>query len=153
MAAVHELLYESESLSDIDLGKYVTRLAGSLLDMYRGDRKIDIKVDAEDIPISVNQAAPCALAINELIANSFKHAFPEAKSGQIQIKAHSVSDEIEISISDNGQGLPEDIEAKKSETMGHMLVSGLVESQLHGTWDMSSSKAGTKHTIRFKKAD
>ncbi len=151
MAAVHELLYESESLSDIDLGKYIKRLSISLAEMYKSGSKIELKIETEEIRLGIDKAAPCGLAINELIANSFKHAFTDGQSGHIQIKAQSVNNEIEISIGDNGQGLPEDIEAKKSETMGHMLVSGLVENQLKGTWHMSSGKAGAKHTIRFKR--
>ncbi len=153
MAVVHELLYESESLSDIDLGKYIKRLSGSLAEMYKSGSKIELHIDTEEITIGIDKASPYGIVLNELIANSFKHAFTEDQSGQIQIKARSVNDEIEIVIKDNGQGMPEDIDVKKSETMGHMLVKGLVESQLHGTWDMSSGKTGTKHSIRFKKAE
>ena len=153
MAAVHELLYESEALSDIDLGKYIKRLSISLAEMYKSGSKIELKIETEEIRLGIDKAAPCGLAINEIIANSFKHAFTKSQSGQIQIKAYSVNNEIEIAISDNGQALPEEIEANRFETMGHMLVSGLVENQLKGTWDMSSSEAGTMHTIRFKKAE
>ena len=153
MAGVHELLYASESLSNIDLGKHIKGLSDSLTAIYTSGRKIESKIDAEEIMVDIEQAVPCGLAINELITNSFKHAFADDQSGVIKITARSVNNEIEISISDNGQGRPKDSRIKKSDTLGHTLVSGLVEYQLHGTWDMSSDKAGSKHTIRFKKAE
>ena len=65
--------------------------------------------------------------------------------------ARSVNDNIEISIVDDGQGIPGHFNAKKGETLGRALVSGLIETQLGGTWDIIGSKGGTKHMLRFKK--
>ena len=61
-------------------------------------------------------------------------------------------DEVELIVADDGQGMPEDFDLDQSKSLGLMLTKGLVESQLHGIWDMTSSKTGTRHTIRFKKA-
>ncbi len=145
MGLVHELLYQSESLSNINLGEYVKKLAENLLGIGGGNLKLDI----ETISIGIDQAVPCGLVINELISNSLKHAFPDEGFGTIQIMGRLLREEIELEITDDGHGIPEDLE--NTNTLGLMLVKGLVESQLHGTWDISSSNAGTKHTIRFKK--
>ncbi len=149
MGLVHELLYQSESLHDFDLGNYVKKLADNLL----GVGGVNLKLAIENISVGIDQAVPCGLVINELISNSLKHAFPEGESGMLQIKGRLLGDEIELEIADNGHGMPKDFDIGNTRTLGHMLVKGLVENQLHGTWDMSSSKAGTKHTMRFKRVD
>ncbi len=87
--------------------------------------------------------------LNELITNSLKHGFPEGRQGEIRIEVRSVKGQIEIIMSDNGVGMPH--AADKDRSMGHMLVAGLVENQLEGTWRLSSSEAGVTHTIRFKR--
>ncbi len=145
MGLVHELLYQSESLCDIDLGEYVKKLTDNLF----GVGGTNLKLDIETISIGIDQAVPCGLVINELISNSLKHAYSEGESGTIEINVHLLGEEIELEITDDGHGISEDLE--NMNTLGLMLVKGLVESQLHGTWDISSSNAGTKHTIRFKK--
>ncbi|MBA7675035.1 putative sensor histidine kinase pdtaS [subsurface metagenome] len=146
MALVHETLYKSKSMAEIELQKHIPALVDSVSRTFRVRQKIDLKVDIEDIKLSIEQASPLSLVINELISNSFKHAFPEGK-GEIAINVRlRGDDEIEVVISDNGRGMPEDIDYEKS--LGLQLVKGLVESQLGGTWDINT-EGGTKHTIRF----
>ncbi len=149
MALIHELLYRSESLSNIDLGEYITSLAGGLLDTGG----VKLILDANDISLGIDQAIPCGLVINELVTNSIRHAFSNDQLGQITIKALSVEGEIKLEICDNGKGMPEDFDIRNVGTLGLMLVKGLVENQLHGTWEINSTTAGTKHAIRFKKAE
>ena len=151
MAAVHELLYESESLSNIDLCRYIEKLCGQLKQLHRGRGDMQFKVGGHNILIDIAQAEPCALAMNELISNSVKHAFPQGRSGKIEITARCVNGEIEILISDDGQGMPNGTDPKAAKTMGHMLVFGLIEKQLKGTWSVSTDHSGTRHTIRFEK--
>ena len=114
-------------------------------------KKTHLNLDAGEIVLlGVDQAIPCCLVLHELVSNSLQHASPS----KIEIKTRLIGDEVELVVADDGQGMPEGFDFKQSETLGLQLTKGLIERQLHGTWDiMSSSKAGTKHTIRFKKAD
>jgi len=147
MALVHETLYKSDSMAEIELQKNIPMLVYSVSRIFRTKGKVNLQVEIEDIKLSIDQATPLSLVINELISNSSKHAFPEGK-GEIVVKARlREDDEIEVVISDDGRGIPEDIDYDK--TLGLQLVKGLVESQLGGTWDIKS-EGGTKHTIRFK---
>ncbi|MBA7610674.1 hypothetical protein ES703_17886 [subsurface metagenome] len=148
MALVHEALYRSDSMAEIELQKHIPALVDSIYRTFRIKHRVDLKVDIEDIKLSIGQATPLSLVINELISNSIQHAFPEGK-GEIIVKVRSSGDdEIEVVVRDNGQGMPEDIDSDKS--LGLQLVSGLVESQLDGTWEVIGEE-GTQHTIRFKK--
>ncbi len=107
MATVHELLYQSQSLAHIDLQRYVTKLAERLLIVYGCAGQIDLKVVAsETIEIDIHRAAPFGLILNELITNALEHAFPDGRSGSMEIRAHTTDGEVEITIADDGCGLP-----------------------------------------------
>ena len=64
-----------------------------------------------------------------------------------------LDDEIKIAVADSGCGMPEGYDLQSSESLGLMLVKGLVVAQLHGAWNISSGKAGTEHTLSFKKTE
>ena len=146
MALVHETLYRSKSMTEIELQKHIPALIDSVYRTFRIRQKVDLKMDIEDIKLSIDQATPLSLAISELISNSLQHAFPAGK-GEVTVKVRSRgNNKIEVVVRDNGRGMPEDIDTDK--TLGLQLVTGLVESQLGGTWKVTSEE-GTQHTIRF----
>ena len=148
MALVHEKLYQSSDFSSIDFSEYVHDLVNSI----HHPKLINIKtdIDVENIVIDINKAIPCGLIINELITNAFKHAFPNGQNGKITItmNQHDKNSYILI-ISDNGIGLQENLDFKKTESLGLQLVTGLVR-QLQGNIDVDRT-TGTKFTIIFKK--
>ena len=153
MATVHELQYQSQSLAHIDLQRYVTKLAERLLIVYGSAGQIDLKVVASEIiDIDIHRAAPFGLVLNELIANALEHAFPDGRSGRMEVKAHTTDGEVEITIADDGCGMPKVTDPKTSASLGLQLVAGLVEKQLRGTWNVASDSGGTKHIVRFKLA-
>jgi two-component sensor histidine kinase len=153
MGFIHETLYQSENLAAINLKQYVSGLVKSLSGIYgAAAARIAVRVEAEDTSLGIDQSVPCGLLINELTTNAFKHAFPDGAPGEVRIEARSASDnEIILIISDNGVGLSEDIDLRKTETLGLLLVTTLVDDQLKGTLEVSREK-GTQFTIRFKKA-
>jgi PAS domain S-box-containing protein len=153
MGFIHETLYQSENLAAINLKQYVSGLVKSLSGIYgAAAARIAVRVEAEDTSLGIDQSVPCGLLINELTTNAFKHAFPDGGPGEVRIEARSASDnEIILIISDNGVGLSEDIDLRKTETLGLLLVTTLVDDQLKGTLEVSREK-GTQFTIRFKKA-
>ena len=147
MALIHEHLYRSQDLANIDLGEYVEFLAQELARFYRRDvSNNQLTVEAAKIRLAIDIALPCGLILNELIANVFKHAFPPDRPVQIAIIIRAVQQHIEIIINDNGTGLPREIDLATTRTVGLYLVYGLVKNQLHGNIEVDR-KAGTEFRI------
>ena len=150
MAAIHETLHGSENLSEIDLKKYLSKITTSVFQSSSIDsKKVKLKNDIEEMPISINQASPLGLTINELISNSLKYAFPEDRTGEISVSMKKLNQELELIIMDDGVGMPEGLDWKNSKSLGLKLVRTLVENQLDGSLAMESNN-GTKFTIKFK---
>ncbi|MBM4241555.1 MAG: PAS domain S-box protein [Euryarchaeota archaeon] len=152
MAIVHELLYQTRSLAEIDLSRYVPSLVSYLFDSYNVDpQRIKLKMEMEDVLFNIDTAIPCGLIINELVSNSLKHAFPEGREGEITIKLHDTDGKYMLTISDNGVGFPEDIDFQKTDTLGLQLVNNLT-SQIDGTIELDRSY-GTEFKIIFKELE
>ncbi len=151
MAMVHEKLYQSKDLSNISLKSYLNDLIEHLKESYLSSREnISLILDVIDKSVSIETAIPFGLIINELITNSLKHAFPGEKGGEIKIKISSLNkDEMELSVTDNGIGLPVDFNFEKASSLGVFLVKNIVESQLHGMIELKKG-CGTEYLIRVK---
>lgn len=155
MTIIHDLLYRSSSLAHLNFEKYANELVGELRRSYlKGNHQIKFTVNAKDVRISLDQALPCALTINELVTNSLKYAFPEGGQGEIGITARPVNgNNIEIVVHDNGVGSPMAVDENKSAAMGLRLVRNLVERQLKGHLGMSQQGRGTRFTMVFPQSD
>ncbi len=152
MALVHQKLYQSKNLSNIDLSEYMTDLSNLLLASYSESMgRISIVFEMEKIPAQIDLAIPCGLLLNEIVTNSLKHAFPENRTGEIRIGLHKLDDNvIEMSVADNGVGVPPDFDFKNNMSMGMQSVYAICENQLHGEVSFESS-GGVKCTLRFRK--
>jgi len=149
MSAVHETLHGSENLSEIGLKNYLTKITNSIFQTYSTDRgKVKLNSNLDDSYIRLNQASPLGLVINELISNSLKYAFPDERKGEIKVNMVKRNNQIEITIGDDGVGMPDGFDWKNSSTLGLKLVRTLVENQLDGSIDMEN-KNGTKFIIKF----
>jgi len=150
MALVHESMCLYDELDSIDFRTYVSELAAALINNYHSNSEVRLTVKGR-CRLNMDQAVPCSLIANELITNCLKHAFPPASSGDraaITIMlSESAADMIDMSISDNGCGMPESVEWRKPATMGLELVN-ILTSQLHGTLALDRSH-GTCFSIRF----
>ena len=149
MALIHEKLYKSESLADIDSREYVTDLTRELMRLYGTKSDISLKIEVEDVFLDIDTAIPCGLIINELVSNCLKHAFPGGKSGEITVRLRSLDGKTELLVSDNGVGIPEDMNPFEAESLGLRLVTILAEDQLEGDIGLDRSK-GTSFYITFK---
>jgi len=151
MALVHEKLYQSEDLASIGLDEYIHHVINALFRSYGvNTNKIAAKIDVEAVRLEVDTAIPCGLIINELVSNSLKYAFPEAKKGEIKIMLRSTDEnEIQLTISDNGVGIPDDLDLTNTESLGLKLVCILVD-QIGGELEIDRS-AGATFRIKFKK--
>lgn len=150
MSFVHETLYRSDNLSQIDMGRYVERLVKSVeMSFYNKRDYIHTEIEAENLVINVEQATPVGLIINELISNSFKYAFPDGKTGRIHVQLKQIDqDRVKLNVSDNGVGIPDDLNPETTKSLGLNLVKILSENQLHGTLSYHS-KGGTHFEIEF----
>ncbi|MDM8536691.1 histidine kinase dimerization/phosphoacceptor domain -containing protein [Desulfobacterales bacterium HSG17] len=149
MALIHENLYLSDSFEQVEMNHYITGVATALLQTYGADGRIDLETDIKKILLNIDKAVPCGLIINELMSNSLKYAFPDKKKGRIRITAF-INDQqlIELSVSDNGTGIPDKTNLYEGKTLGFKLISGLVENQLKGKISINSNK-GTCFNICF----
>jgi len=151
MALIHEKLYQSKDFSKIDFNAYVETLVNGLVRSFAADPdKIVVKMEIEDILIGIDNGIPCGLIINELVSNSLKYAFSHDRSGVIIVTLCSINEnEVELTVSDDGIGIPEDLDFRNTESLGLHLVKILAERQLHGEIKLNGTK-GTKFHIRFK---
>lgn len=152
IANIHELLYGSESLSYIDFGDNITHLVRNIENMYNGtSKRITVTVDVDYVPININQAIPCALLVNEVVTNAYKHAFKNQEEGNIDVRLQEDKENIQIDIRDNGIGLQDDFMADTSSSIGMTLIN-LLKQQLEGEMKFLNQN-GTHFVFTFKKAD
>jgi PAS domain S-box-containing protein len=148
MALVHETLYQSENLSRVDLGQYLTQLSRYVYTALGPDAEhIRMDVDIQGVTVAVDQAIPGGLVVSELLTNALKHAFPKGRDGRILIQARQEADAIELVVADDGVGLPDSFASRDS--LGLSLVHDLVQKQLKGRL-MIDRTHGASYTIRFK---
>ena len=149
MALIHERLYHSENVASINSREYIRKLVYEVAQSYgMCDDKISFILDVEDISLGIDAAIPCGLIINELVSNSLKHAFGDG-NGEITVGLHSVNGSIELTVKDNGVGLPDNINIKDCESLGLRLVTILAEDQLEGTIELVK-REGTEFRITFE---
>ncbi|MBU2549388.1 MAG: PAS domain S-box protein, partial [Proteobacteria bacterium] len=152
MALVHEFLFQSESLAEIDLGDYVKRLAEVLVRSYSTRSPLpEVRVVVpKGLRVGPDQAVPCGLVLNELITNALKHAFPDDRQGVITIGIHEdPPGRIRLKVGDNGVGLPEGLDWRASKTVGLSLVVALAEHQLEGEVDLDRGE-GACFSVSFE---
>ena len=149
IAIIHERLYNSANLTNIDFAVYLKSLADELCKSF-GRPEILCVLDLEAIPFEIDKAIPTGLIVNELLTNSLRHAFPPpATKGTVSVHIHSIGDQnVELVVKDDGVGFLAGTDISSAVTMGLVIVRTLVE-QMHGTLTMDTSH-GTTCTIRFR---
>lgn len=151
MALIHERLYNSDNLARIDFAEFIRAMALAVSSSGFSGHDVTMSIQAEELLIEINQAIPFGLIVNELITNSLKHAFAVPRNtDRITIVLKKNDEEVELGISDNGSGLPDDFNPDKTDTLGLKLVFGLVQ-QIHGTIDIKND-GGTAFNIKFRMA-
>lgn len=135
MALVHEVLYRSENLARLSIADHVESLCEHLLASFGPAvaARIQLQRRVANLNVSLDQAVPCGLIINELVSNALKHAFPDGRSGHIlvELRADSPAQAV-LTISDSGIGLPPGLDITRTQTLGVRIVSNLA-TQLKGT--------------------
>jgi PAS domain S-box-containing protein len=128
MSLIHQRLYESKDFGRVDFRSFLDTLVPNLVSSYSADpSRITLLIDAAEVSLPINAAIPCGLIVNELISNALKHAFPGHRHGEIRIGLVSRENQVELSVSDNGAGVPEGLELANATTLGLQLVTLLAD--------------------------
>lgn len=153
MATIHEILYSNRDYSKIEFATIVEKLIYSIRDVLLSVANVDINIQKSSIHLSVNQAIPLSLIINELATNIFKHAFNGKKRGLINVKIDKKLDNhLEMIIEDDGVGFPDNFDMEKSTSLGLFIVRSLTR-QLKGTYSLTNTDPGSRFTLQFKLED
>jgi PAS domain S-box-containing protein len=128
MALLHETLYQSDNLSQINFPQYIRQLADHLFRSYGVSAgRIRLHTELESVPLSLDAAVPCGLIINELVSNSLKYAFPEGRAGEIRIGLHGKNGMANLVVADNGVGLNREVDWVTTRSLGLRLVRSLAQ--------------------------
>jgi PAS domain S-box-containing protein len=149
IALVHEKLYRSLDLARVDSAEYIRDLVVQLFRLYHvPPTDVTLEMDVDEVMLDLDTAIPCGLIINELVSNALKHAFSAGRAGKVCVSLHSHGDQLALTVSDDGVGLPDDLDYRSARSMGLQLVNTLVE-QLEGTLGVESAERGTVFSVTF----
>jgi PAS domain S-box-containing protein len=149
IALIHEKLYQNEDLSQISFDIYLEELTDVILSSLRSsETKVTVNIDAEPIELTISQAIPCGLILNELITNANKHAFPNQDTGNIVITLTEEDNLVRLTVVDNGVGIPDDADLENPKSLGLKLIRTL-SKQLSGKSSFSDNNPGTKFSLEF----
>ena len=145
MSLIHNQLYESENLSEVNMKGFVDNLVVQLFQVYSvEDTRIAPNISVANSPLPISIAVPVGLIVNELLSNAFKHGFVNRDEGTVGV-SFSVSEKglVSLAVSDDGVGLPAGFDIDKSKTLGLRLVKILTEDQLRGTLEVTGEGGAT----------
>jgi two-component sensor histidine kinase len=150
MALVQQKLSKTKTLTSISLNEYISDLVSLISRNYLTEKQqIVFSLNLEDITVLIDTATPCGMVLNELLLNSFKHAFPQGRSGVISLALKRLSNgKIAIVYEDNGVGIAAGKNIRKSDSLGLLTVFEIVEHQLKGQIHYQG-QPGLKYTLEF----
>jgi PAS domain S-box-containing protein len=149
MALLHEALYRSGDFRRVDLGAYLKQLAEQFFRSQNlAPSLVRLETAVASCYVSIDQAIPCGLIVNELMTNCLKHGFPEGKGGEVRVLVRSGSEgRIAVEVSDSGIGLPDDFDARRSASLGVQLVTDLTR-QIGGSLQIGEGP-GSQFIVTF----
>ncbi|MDX1642703.1 MAG: sensor histidine kinase, partial [Balneolaceae bacterium] len=150
IAMIHEKLYQSDSLYDIDFDEYLQELVQTIQKTYSHvNQEIETVYDLDHVLLDINQVIPCSLVVNEVVVNCFKHAFSKNDKGTVKISLHYDDPRLTLRIADNGKGLPDDFKIEELQSLGMTLIQTLTD-QLNGKAEFSMAEnGGTVFQLEF----
>lgn len=149
IALIHEKLYQNEDLSEISFDVYLEQLTEVVVSSLQSSQTdVEINIEAEPIKLTINQAIPCGLILNEVITNAHKHAFEDRQQGRIDIRITEEDAKFTMKIIDNGMGLPKEVGLDNPTSLGLKLIRTLTK-QLNGIAEFSDANPGTEFKLQF----
>jgi two-component sensor histidine kinase len=160
MALIHEILYQSRDIAQIDFPEYIKNLMIQVFRSYgEHSKEVTFEINVKNIMLDVDTAISCGLIINELVSNSLKHAFSNRRSGKIYIELSEKNENtLLLIVHDNGIGFPKDIELGAMDSLGLKLVIALT-NQISGSVELDKMNGTTfkilfnNHNYRERKHD
>jgi two-component sensor histidine kinase len=154
MAMVHEMLYQSDSLSGIKIESYLEELVSTLVNSIKGaNHKVKVSLDVPSINLRIDTAIPLGLLINEVLVNALIHGINDNEAGEIHIRLEEHEHpNFNLYIGDSGSGYPEEITFSTSSTLGLRLMHKL-SRQLLGSIERDFSKNGCHYKIAFQEIE
>jgi two-component sensor histidine kinase len=151
IALIHEQLYQSRDYSRVPFSQYARSLAANVFHAAGvSPGAVSLEVEVGEVALAVDKAIPCGLILNELITNSLKHAFPQERRGTVRVELdQTATGRVRLAVTDDGVGLPADLDFRQSDTLGMQLVCTLAE-QLAAKLDVSRTAAGTSFEVVFQ---
>jgi two-component sensor histidine kinase len=151
MSKMHEQLHQAEDLHNINMRDYITSIVQTVHDTYqREGTAVGLNLDIEDFHLDMDASFPIGLIVNELVSNSFKHAFLNRESGRIDVSLKRLDNgAARLQIRDNGNGMADEESLLKSPSLGFSLVRALAD-QVSGTLEISGTNGfSTSITFHF----
>jgi two-component system response regulator len=145
IADLHGRLYRNDTQEWVEAASYLVDLCDGLRQSFLGDGRIALACHAADAQLTLDQAVPMGLIVNELVTNAIKHGFAKGGDGRIEVSFTLDGPEAELRVTDNGRGLGDDGSAKQG--LGRRLVQALA-IQLGATVEVDG-RDGTSHRLRF----
>lgn len=145
MAMVHDMLYQSNNLAELSFDDYVRELVNSVLRYNHIPRRtVDLTLDVEgDLEISLSQAVPCGLILNELVSNACEHAFDTDRENRLIVELKEREEGLILRVKDNGPGFPEGMSLRETDSVGFDIVRALGNYELDGSLDFYSEPMTT----------
>lgn len=150
MALIHQNLYQKEDLVGIQIKEYFEQLIQSLFDSYKiSESRIILDMDIDPLTLDVDTVVPLGLIVNELVSNTFKHAFPQNRVGKLSVSLKETTDQqLLLTVSDNGVGINEVAKATNKDSFGYKMIRAF-QAKLEADLDVRSEN-GTTVSIGMK---
>lgn len=149
IALIHEKLYSSNQLSEVDFKSYIQDISNHLVHVHKSTGEIAIEYNTQEIKLPIDKSVPCGIILNEILTNSLKYAFPDNRKGIIKITfILNDRNKYELAVEDNGIGFGEKGEDADTQSFGLSLI-GILAEQLEASKDIISGKAGTRIRLVF----
>ncbi|MBC7865460.1 MAG: tetratricopeptide repeat protein [Bacteroidia bacterium] len=147
MALIHEKLYQSESLKEINLSEYLDSFLEQLANLlFFKEKNISYTIDVEKLSLDIDRLVPLGLIMNELVTNAVKHGFKNKQSGKITISGKRNGEQFMIQVTDNGEGMPTNFSIEKANSLGIRLIKGLA-NQIKARVSIESEPGSTSFSI------
>lgn len=152
MAIVHEFLYKSQDINQLEFGEFIKILVDQIIEVMRPSTKYDINFSTSPVYVNITQAFPLAMITNEVITNVFKHGFRDHENGRIDVELTEKQNHLTLKIKNTGNGLPVDFENSTYKTLGLKIIRNLSD-QLEADFKFKRLKGETEFSIGFDLVD
>lgn len=149
MSLIHERLYTAGQFAQIEFGGYLTEMVRMILNSSAiSGRRVRLDMKVEPLEVDLDAAVPLSLIANELMLNALKHAFTGSREGVLKVTLHKNNGQNELTVQDDGPGLPDEFSPEDGSGIGFELMESLTR-QIRGKREVLSGPTGVATTIKW----